>query len=420
MVRQFQILIFSFLLLAMGVSLYLSRVERGASSRVKSVEDYWAETGLGSVALEDLLQDTTCYSSERYFLACTNAVLTIANRYNVSLNAQGELVAFHQSISRDFSTEKNQLEPWKTFFQKLSSGPVRISFLKIWQTLRERYVQSSQEAMMVGLGLNGFISVFRDPHTYLMPVSQFQEVVSKADNRAVSLGLTLGVSGGHYVVRKVTEGSSAALAGVKKGDVLQTLNGFVVQGLMPARISEMLKGEEGEWTSVSMKRGGSLHSFRLLRKEITVPTVSTRFIDGIKPIAVIAVNKFAKGTCSKVKDSLLMLNKTDARGLLLDLRDNPGGQMEEASCVAGLFVGLDQKIFEVRYLGSDKKKEEFYGSEEQVFSLPMAVLVNAYSASAAEIVAGALQDLKRAALVGERTFGKGSFQEGEYWTQNKK
>ena len=121
-----------------------------------------------------------------------------------------------------------------------------------------------------------------------------------------------------------------------------------------------------------------------------------------------------------MKQSLQMLNKAQVRGLLLDLRDNPGGQLEEASCVASLFLGPDEKIFEIRYFDKSKNPESYFGEEEKLFNGPMAVLINSSSASSAEIVAGALQDLHRAILVGEKSFGKGSFQEGDFWETNKK
>lgn len=414
-----RVFIFSLLVLAVGVSLSLSR-SHSDTSKVKSVEDYWAETGLGPAALEDLLQDQTCGSSERYFLACANSVLTIANRFNLSLNTEGRLVPVHEALSSDMSSEKKQLEPWREFFTNNTDQATKLSFMKVWKELESRYISSSQKSLMVGLGLNGFISVFRDPHTYLMPVSQFQEVVSKADNRSTALGVVLGLSQGHYVVRKVTEGSPAKLAGMQKGDVLLAINGHKLKGLMQARVSELLKGDVGDVSTLVISRDGAEKKFKLRRAEITVATVSTRVIDGIKPIAVIGINKFAKGACEKVKESLNIVKKSHVRGLLLDLRDNPGGQMEEAACITSLFVGSDKKIFEVRYLDPGKKVEEYFGGEEKIFDLPVAVLINAASASASEIVAGALRDLNRAVLVGERTFGKGSFQEGEYWSQNKK
>lgn len=412
--------IFSILVLAVGGGLWLSRAYIEKGSPAKTSEHYWAETGLGSEALEDLLQDRTCSSSERYYLACANAILTVANRYNLSLNLQGELVPFAEAPSADLSSEKKQLEPWKKYFSSQTDKALSVSFLSAWKQMEARHIREPQKSMMIGLGLNGFISVFRDPHTYFMPVSQFREVVSRSDSRSVTLGIVLGQNEGAYVVRKLTEGSPAQKAGLKRGDILLSINGQKVTGLLRARVMELLKGEIGEVVKLQVQREEEKLKFRLRREEITVATVSTRVIEGIKPIAVVALNKFAQGSCEKVKESLDLLKKSHVRGLLLDLRDNPGGQMEEAACIASLFVGPDEKIFEVRYLDPRKKSEEYYGGEEKRFDLPMAVLVNAASASAAEIVAGALRDLNRAVLVGERTFGKGSFQEGELWSQNNK
>lgn len=419
MLYSLRMFLFSLFVLAVGVSLYQSR-KSSDISRVRSVEDYWAETGLGPAALEDLLQDATCVSSERYFLACTNAILNIANRYNMSLDRSGNLVPIEELVANDLTSEKSQMLPWQNFYSAEPEKASKISFLKIWKKLESQYVRSNQKAMIVGLGLNGFISVFKDPHTYFMPVEQFKEVVSKADNRSISLGLLLGIHNGSYVVKKVTEGSAAKKAGIQRGDVLLSINGKKVQGLVQARVSELLKGEVGDLNTLELLRGGEAQKFNLRRTEITVATVSTRVIDGIKPLGVIGINKFAKGVCGKVKDALEMVKKAQVRGLLLDLRDNPGGQLEEAACVTSLFVGPDKKIFEVRYLDPRKKSEFYLGEEEKIFDLPLAVLINSSSASASEIVAGALQDLKRAVLVGERTFGKGSFQEGEFWSQNKK
>ncbi|MDG0815247.1 S41 family peptidase [Bdellovibrio svalbardensis] len=418
MLRSPRLTIISLLIFTMGISLSLSRV-KSDSSKVKSVDAYWAESGLGPAALEDLLQDNICGSSERYFLACASSILNIANRFNMTLTTEGKLVPVDVNMSADMSSEKMQLESWKQFFNNNTAAAMKLSFLNVWKLLKTKYISEKQESMMVGLGLNGFISVFRDPHTYLIPVAMFKEVVSKADNQTTSLGITLGRANGQYVVRKVMEGSPAKLQGVEKGDVLVEINGQKVRGLMQGRVSELLKGDVGATSVISVLRNGEKKKFKMVRVEITVATVSTRVIDGIKPIGVIGINKFAKGVCEKTKEAIGMVKKADVRGLLLDLRDNPGGQMEEAACVASLFVGADKKIFELRYLDPGKKSEQYYGGEEKIFDRPVAVLMNAGSASAAEIVAGALRDLNRAVLVGERTFGKGSFQEGELWTQNK-
>ncbi len=397
---------------------------------VKSVDQYWSETGLDAKSLEELIQDDTCASSERYFLACTNAVISIANRFNKTINTEGEIIGVNASLSNQMNSEKQQLQVWKSYYrseigqsksenQSLEQG-IKISFSKIWNELKTKYISNSKKAFIVGVGLNGFISVFRDPHTYLVPVAFFKEVISKSDNKSNSLGMNIGMLHNNYVVRKVLEGSSAKKAGVQKGDVLFEIDGHSTNNLLQVRLYELMKGDLGSIVKVKILRGGKEFFFNLARSETTVSSVSTRFVDGIKPVAIIGLNKFARGSCQRVKEAVLAVKKAKARGLILDLRDNPGGQMEEAACIASLFLGPEKKIFEVKYLDMTKKLETFYGSEEKIFDLPLAVLVNAGSASAAEIVAGALQDFKRSLIVGERTFGKGSFQEGEYWTQNKK
>lgn len=404
--------------LAVGVLMTAWRVEE-QRARVKSVEEYWAATGLNADALVDLIDGQVCSSSERYFLACTNALLSVSSRFNLGLNAEGQLVPLSQALSKSMVSEKAQLAPWKDLFNTSLAEAKKISFIQAWRELEAKHISEGQRAMIIGQALNGFISVFRDPHTYFMPISQFREVVSKADSRSTSLGMSFAFSNDQHVVRRVTEGSPAKRAGIEKGDVLVSINGQSAKDLTQNRVYELLRGEVGDRTTVIVRRDQQEKKFRLLRREITVATVSTRVIDGIKPVAVIGINKFAKNACEKVKESLGIALRAKVRGLLLDLRDNPGGQMEEAACITSLFVGPEKRIFEIRYLDASKKAEVYFGGEEKMTDLPVAVLINSASASAAEIVAGALRDFNRAILVGETTFGKGSFQEGEYWSQNK-
>ncbi len=405
----------------LGGSLLWTRHHRApVVPAAKSTESYWADTGLEPSALEDLLDSTTCSSSERYFLACANAIIAVANRYNVTVDLKGNVLPAHDGFIQDLSTEKKQLAVWKQFFNENTAEATRFSFIKVWEKIEAKYISSAQKSLMVGVGLNGFISVFRDPHTYLMPVAMFKEVVSRADNRMTTAGVQIGRLNGNYAIRKILAGSAADRAGLKRGDILLEIDGKPVHPLLQARVMEMLKGDEGTKVTLLVSRDGEIMRKKLERTEIVVSTLTTQVIEGIKPIAVIGLNKFAKGSCDKMKEALEVVNKAHVRGLLFDLRDNPGGQMEEAACIASLFVGGDKKIFDIRYLDPSKKAEEYFGGEPKIFDKPVAVLINAGSASAAEIVAGALRDLNRAILVGERTFGKGSFQEGEYWTQNKK
>lgn len=405
-------------MLAVGVSLKAWRSQHQVS-KIKSVEQYWTETGIGSASLRDLIDDQTCASSERYFLACANAVMSVASRYNMQLQLDGTLTSV-QKESRIALSEKQLLEPWKRYYSEHTEVAQKISFTAIWETLAKKFISEKQKSLMVGLGLNGFISVFRDPHTYLMPIAYYRDVISKSDNKTSSLGIILGRAENHYFIRKIYPGAPAEKSGLRKGDWLVEIEGQPVSALLPGRVSEMMRGEVGRTVHLTVEREGAREKIDVTHEQSTMPTVSVRLLDGIKPVGLLTINKFSHLTCERTKEAVKVLMAQNIRGLLLDLRDNPGGQMEEAACVASLFVGPDQKIFEIRYLNPARDSETVYGPEAQLYKGPMAILINSGSASAAEIVAGALRDLNRAALVGERSFGKGSFQEGEVWEQNKK
>lgn len=409
---------YSILLLAVGFSLKVWRKQHEAS-KIKPIEQYWTEAGIQDSALLELIDDQTCVSSERYFLACANAVMSVAGRYNLQLTLTGQLIAADNN-SGFVNSEKQLLAPWKKLFSNHPEQAEKISFLSVWNQLMDKHIPIKQKQMMLGAGLNGFISVFRDPHTYLMPIAYYREVVAKVDSKTASIGIIMGRTEKNYFVRKVYTGSPAEKADLRKGDVIVAVNSVKIANSMPVRVNELMRGETGNTLTLTVQRADKILVVDILRAQSTVPTVSFRLIDGIKPVGVITINKFARQTCDKTKEAIIALQSQEIRGLLLDLRDNPGGQMEEAACVASLFVGPEKRIFEIRYLDPIREREVTYGTEAKIYQGPMAVLINSGSASAAEIVAGALRDLNRGLLVGEKSFGKGSFQEGEVWAQNNK
>lgn len=392
--------------------------KRGGPSAAKVNEQYWAETGLGSEALEELLQDNSCKSSERYFLACANAVTVVAQKYGLTIRSDESLAPI-ESHEKQALSEKELLLPWKKFLSRHDRIP-SYSFLKIWRDISNRYISASSLSYAVGLGMNGFLSVFRDPHTYLLPADYYNSVVARTNNKSLSVGIIVGRDVQNYFVKKVLENSSSYLAGVKKGDLIVEIQGRKAADLTSFQLGDLLRGNEGSELELKTLRRGEIKKFLIVRTEKTLPTVTAQVIEGIKPVGILTVNKFAVGTCEQSKTILQDLLTQNIRGLLLDLRDNPGGQMEEAACLASLFVGPRKQVFTIKTLNSKVPDEVVFGDEEQIYSGPVAVLVNSGSASASEIVAGALQYYKRAVLVGERTFGKGSFQEGEIWSKNEK
>lgn len=382
----------------------------------KSVDQYWAETGLGSGELESLLSPETCRESEQSFLACVNALSVMAERFGLALTSEGK---FRSLTTRDIenkATEKKDLSPWVAVFESQSG---QIPFQQAWKNL-EAKARPGEKSALIAAGINGFLSVFKDPHTYIMPLALFEEVIASSESRNTSSGMIVKRVRSELVVRKVLEGSPAHSAGLKKGDRIVAMNGKKISELLPSATSEMVKMRSVERLSLQVLRGPEKKYFEILRSEKTYPSLVASMINGPRPVGVLTIHKFSKGLCALARNQLIGLKEQNIQGLLLDLRDNPGGQVEEAACVANLFIAKGTLLFETRYLDLSRTSDRYVAENEPIYKGPLAVLINSGSASAAEIVAGALRDQNRAKLVGERTYGKGSFQDGRIWGPNPK
>jgi carboxyl-terminal processing protease len=276
-------------------------------------------------------------------------------------------------------------------------------------------------AALTGTALNGFLSVFRDPHTYILPVRYYQEVLSRGNASSTALGIVLARSAKSYYLRKVMEGSPSAKAGLRRGDWILSVNGMVLRDLPPQRLGEMLKvAVPDQITKLEVRRGAKKFVVEIRREKTELASVVWKKSDGLRPVGILTIHKFAHETCEQTKSALKQMNAAGLRGLIVDLRDNSGGQMDEAACIISLFVGPEKNAFSIKYLDPSKEPESYQGPEQIVWTKSLAIVVNGGTASASEILAGSLRDHGRAVLVGERTFGKGSFQEGEIWNRNRK
>ena len=165
---------FCFSVLALGVTL---RMHRQASlTAAKTADRYWAETSLKPAALEDVVDDELCRSSRRYFLACANAVASVADRAGLRLATDGTLSKAQVRYSD--ITEKSFLTPWNVFFEQNFAAAQKFSFRTVWHTLIRDYVPADRKSSMTGAAFNGFLSVFRDPHTYILPADYYQDVIA--------------------------------------------------------------------------------------------------------------------------------------------------------------------------------------------------------------------------------------------------
>ncbi len=387
----------------------------------KTQDQYWAETGLGSKELEDLISDTNCRLDVMSFLACANTLNQMAEKVGFVFEFNG---SFRPTTAKDISdriTEKKVLAQWQERYFTLVN---KVSFLKSWQELDQKYINPKERSQIIAQGLNGFLSIFKDPHSYLIPVAMYEQVVAQSDPRIAHSGLIARRESSQWIVRKIYPQSPAAKAGLRKGDVLVSMNGEKVQDMIPSRVGDFLKLKGLALMDLVVRRGQENLSFLLERNEQPLPSVSSELIEsrsnGSAKLGLITIHKFSRDVCSQVKAKINFLKQESIQGMLLDLRDNPGGQVDEAACVSSLFLEPGTFMFETRYLDPTKPSDQYIANEDQLYKGPLAVLINSGSASASEIVAGSLKDNQRARLVGERSFGKGSFQDGKIWQANPK
>jgi carboxyl-terminal processing protease len=249
-----------------------------------------------------------------------------------------------------------------------------------------------------------------DPHTDLLTNAEYVSIQEDTQGTYSGIGLTVGPARRGLLVTSAAAGP-AREAGIRKGDVIVAIDGKSVGPLPFERSLALIKGERGTIVHLQVRRPGrkKLFDFTVIRREIDVPPLSSRVIaTKNRKVAYIRLFSFPAATAERLGQTMTQLVDRGVTGAIIDLRDNPGGLLSQAVDVSSLFIrdgivcrtdGLHEEEHEYRVTGTSTHP-----------GLPLVVLVNGGSASAAEIVAGALVDHDRAVLVGERTYGKASVQ----------
>jgi carboxyl-terminal processing protease len=397
-----------------------SKVDRGN----KSLDDYWAETDLSPKELDSLLDNRVCYADRLSYLACVNSVSQMAERFNLVLADNGDLRAMTRADIEQRLNEKKDLSRWSTRWdhRQILRHP---SLLEVWHNLQKKYVQPSQQTAIVANGLNGYLSIAKDPHSYVIPLDFYEEMIARSDAKQTNLGFIARRNKDYAVIRKVFESSPAAKAGLLKGDHILQINGMDVGGMLPTQFSDLIKLREGNRLSIRVERwinGKRSEKYvDIIKSDYITPNVTSQMVqESSRRLGLLTINKFAKDTCLETQNHLIELVETGSQGVMLDLRDNPGGQVEEAACVLNLFLDKGTRLFETRYIDPTHPADKYVAEKRPRYKGPLVVLINSGSASASEIVAGVLKDLGRATLVGERSFGKGTFQDGRMWGSHSK
>ena len=292
----------------------------------------------------------------------------------------------------------------------VSAFPEMDAFLSVYERVRADYVEKVDDKKLIKGAIDGMLASL-DPHSSYLDARDFNQMRIQTDGNYGGLGLTVTLEDGAVKVIAPTEDSPGFRAGIKAGDYITHLDGSLIFGGTLDEAVDQMRGKPGTSIRLTLVRAGRDKPFdvSLTREVIDLKPVKWE-VKG--QVGYININGFSKGTGANVRAALIGIDKSLGKrplGYVVDLRSNPGGLLDEAVEISDAFIDSGEIVSQ---RGRDRRDNERYFAKKGDFAngLPIVVLIDSGSASAAEIVAGALQDHHRGLVMGERSFGKGSVQ----------
>jgi carboxyl-terminal processing protease len=284
------------------------------------------------------------------------------------------------------------------------------TFTKILNMVQQFYVEEVDTKKLIYGAIKGMLREL-DPHTNFMPVEIYKEFESETTGEFGGLGIEISVQNGILTIISPIEDAPAWNAGIKAGDKIVAINGHSTKGLSLVEASQLMRGKRGSVVTLSIIRANAEQPTDYAIRRGQVKLKSVKYTDLGDGYAYVRITSFIENTSKDLEKILAdhAKDNKDFKGLLIDLRRNPGGLFEQAIKISDLF--LDSGAI-VSTIGRNKQDKEVVNAKKDggYPNVPIVVLINEYSASASEILAGALQDNQRALIAGERSFGKGSVQ----------
>ncbi|PKF86725.1 peptidase S41 [Bacillus sp. BA3] len=287
-------------------------------------------------------------------------------------------------------------------------------FEKLYTTydkIKDNYYEEVDEEKLVDGAINGMIKSLDDPYSAYMDkkeASSFHESISSSFE---GIGAEIQEQDGKIMVVSPIKGSPAEKSGVKPNDIILSVDGKSVEGLTSSEAVLKIRGEKGTKVDLSISRAGESAPIELTIKRDTIPieTVYAEMLDD--GVAKIQVTSFSEHTVQELKTALEEMSKKDMKGLVLDLRGNPGGLLDQAIEMASLFIPNGEVVLQVEDRSGEKLVEKSKNDGE--LKIPVVVLIDDGSASASEIVAAAVSESADIPLIGVKSFGKGTVQTAE-------
>jgi len=284
-----------------------------------------------------------------------------------------------------------------------------IPFWEAWDTLHQQYVdQPLDDSLLMQGAIRGLLSSIGDPHTSYMDPIEFQQANAPLEGEYEGIGAYVDTTGELLTIISPMPDSPAEKAGLKPGDIVVEIDGEDMTGIDPNLVLRRILGPAGTEVALTIERK-DVENFvvRIVRSKILIPSIESKMLD--KNIAYINLASFASDTGPKLREDLKTLLANNPKGLVLDMRNDGGGYLDTAVQVVSEF--LKEGTVLIEQYGDKSEKKYPVQSGGLATDIPIVVLVNGGTASAAEITAGAIQDYKRGVLIGEKTYGKGSVQQ---------
>ena len=281
-------------------------------------------------------------------------------------------------------------------------------FFSLFRELNTFYVDEINPDKLIKTGIDDMLKAL-DPYTVYYPESEGDEIAFMTTGKYGGIGSLVRGGGDFAIISQIYQGFPADVAGIKPGDLLKKVDGVSLKGFSTEQVSEKLKGNPGTTISLTIERNGVEKEFDVKRQKIVIPPVPYYGMIG-SSTGYIRFTSFTENCSDDVKNALESLEANHPSQIILDLRSNPGGLLTEAVNIVNLFVGSGNEVVSTK--GRGKQFVETFKTTKSAVNekIPLAIIINRGSASASEIVAGAIQDLDRGVIVGQRSYGKGLVQ----------
>lgn len=304
--------------------------------------------------------------------------------------------------TEQISAQKLFDKSWKTIKKHYYNKDMNEQDWYRWKAHYQGKIKTEDDAYVA---INTMLASLNDPYSKFLSKKEFSELNTSIDSKITGIGVNILSNAGKIIILNVIEGTPASSSGVKSGDIIFSVNKKEVSGMTVSDVAGLVRGPENSTVELTLLRNDKKIIKTIKRKEIKIKTVKSS-VD--KNIGYIQILSFIGSTTSnEFIEALEKTEKTD--GLILDLRGNPGGLLPNAIFIANLFISKG-KI--VSIVGRNGFKQDFTAQETNYnIKKPLVVLIDHSSASASEILSGALKDYKKAKLVGTTTYGKGMVQQ---------